>query len=218
MKLLPADHRTLALTLVELLVVMATLALIGLFILPQLTRQHHKSSRIGCINNLKQVGLSYRLWADDNFDKYPMRLSVTNGGAMEPVASGIVFPAFRVMSNEMSTPKIVVCPEDSQRSVATNFTTDFNNTKVSYFVGLDADLSKSSMLLSGDHNLTTNGTAITTRLATLTTSSITGWTAQIHKHKGNIGLADGSVQQVTATGLQKLIANTGVATNRLALP
>src|SRR5690242_5489741 len=136
MKLSRANHRTQALTLVELLVVIAVLALIGAFILPELARRNARSSRIGCVGNLKQVGLSFRLWADDNNGKYPMQVSITNGGTMESATAGIVFPTFQVMSNELSTPKIVHCPTDTNRPFATNFTTDFTSSKISYFVAL----------------------------------------------------------------------------------
>jgi prepilin-type processing-associated H-X9-DG protein len=40
----------------------------------------------------------------------------------------------------------------------------------------------------------------------------------MHNRAGNVTLVDGSVKQVNIRGLRKLIANTGVATNRLALP
>jgi len=218
MKFSLPNNRTVGLTLVELLVVIVVLALIGAFALTALSPARSRGSRINCINNLKQVVLSFRLWSGDNGDKYPMQVSVTNGGTMELVRSGIVFPNFQVMSNELSTPKILICPEDKQRIAATNFTTDFNNSRVSFFVGLDADVTKTSMLLSGDRNLTANGIVVRSRLVTLTTNSVAGWTSQIHSNCGNIGLSDGHVEQVTAAGLQKLIAKTGVATNRLVLP
>jgi len=44
------------------------------------------------------------------------------------------------------------------------------------------------------------------------------WTAARHKFAGNIGLADGSVEQTTSSGLNELLHKTGLATNRLAIP
>jgi prepilin-type processing-associated H-X9-DG protein len=40
----------------------------------------------------------------------------------------------------------------------------------------------------------------------------------MHNRVGNIGLADGSVQQVSIPGLQQMLKNTGDSTNRIALP
>lgn len=219
MKLSLPNNRTSAFNLVELLlVVIVVLALIGAFVLLPRARVSNSARRINCVNNLKQVGLSFRLWSADHNDNYPMQVSATNGGAMELANSGIVFPIFQVMSNELNTPIILKCPADTNRIRATNFATDFNSSKVSYFVGLDAVETNVTMLLSGDRNLTTNGNPVRSHLVTLTTKSRAGWSSQLHSKNGNVCLADGTVLQVTTAGLQELVEKTGVATNRLVLP
>jgi len=40
----------------------------------------------------------------------------------------------------------------------------------------------------------------------------------MHKNQGNVALADGSVQAFSSSRLQEVLSNTGVATNRLAMP
>jgi hypothetical protein len=50
--------------------------------LPPFIANHNRPLRIECVNNLKQIGLAYRLWAEDNGGKFPMEISVTNGGTM----------------------------------------------------------------------------------------------------------------------------------------
>ena len=40
-------------------------------------------SRISCWSNLRQVNIAFQIWAEDNKNRYPMAVSVTNGGAME---------------------------------------------------------------------------------------------------------------------------------------
>jgi hypothetical protein len=52
----------------------------------------------------------------------------------------------------------------------------------------------------------------------LTTNQSPRWTKELHKTYGNIGLSDGSVQQVYATNLQALLEHSGLATNRLQMP
>jgi prepilin-type processing-associated H-X9-DG protein len=68
---------------------------------------------------------------------------------------------FGVMSNELGTPKILVCPAD-ERNGHTNFLTAPNNgygnagldnSKISYFLGKDASDSKPQMILAGDRNI-----------------------------------------------------------------
>ncbi len=39
-----------------------------------------------------------------------------------------------------------------------------------------------------------------------------------HRKAGNIGLADGSAQQVTSSGLQHALQQTGTNLTRLAIP
>lgn len=205
-------------TSVELLVVICVVAAVVALLLPALAPAKRKTSRLGCTNMLKQDGLAFKMWAGDNRDKYPMQVSVTNGGAMELAFAGDVAGIFRVMSNDLSSPRILVCPEDTGRHYATNFTTDFNNQKISYFVGLDADDNSPQMILSGDDNLAVNGVRVRPGMLNLWTNASVGWTNERHGSAGNIGLTDGSVAQMTGSTLTTALVNTGIATNRLVIP
>jgi prepilin-type processing-associated H-X9-DG protein len=123
------------------------------------------------------------------------------------------------MSNELSTPKVLLCPTEvyQTRSLATNFTW-FNNSNLSFFVDVDASNDLNPwMILSGDHNIT-NSTSVKNGLLELTTNQLAGWTSEMHNKVGNLALADGSVQQVSITGLRSAIENTGIFTNRLQMP
>jgi hypothetical protein len=127
------------------------------------------------------------------------------------------------MSNELSTPKILICPADV-RHAAKDFGSAFSNTNISYFIGVDAvepeppRYLSAQMFLSGDDNFAINGVSVKSELLEVSTNMTVTWTAARHKFIGNIGLADGSVQQITTTNLQQAIQATGIATNRLAIP
>lgn len=205
-------------TLIEVLAVIAVLLVLAVLLFPTRRTGKAKNPRIQCVNNLKQVGLSFRLWAGDNNDKYPMQVSMTNGGTMEFASGRSVFPHFLVMSNELNTPKILVCPADTARQAATNWDHNLHNENISYFVGLDANELNPNMLLSGDRNLSLNDVPLKPGIVNLATNDLLGWTKEIHKDAGNIGLADGSVQQVTVSKLRAALQSTGSATNRLAIP
>jgi hypothetical protein len=86
-----------------------------------------RPQRITCVNNLKQIGLAFKTWALDHDDKYPFNLSTNAGGTMEFCARGTngfdsnAALHFRVMSNELSTPLILLCPKDRSKTRATDF-------------------------------------------------------------------------------------------------
>jgi hypothetical protein len=166
---------------------------------------------------LKQCGLAFSIWEGDNDDKYPMDVPMASGGTKEFNTGADTFRHFLVMSNELSTPKILVCPADT-RTAAYNFS-HLRNANVSYFVGLDASESDPQMLLDGDRNIT-GESAPENGILKLVPGQRVSWTSEMHVNQGNVGLSDGSVQQLSNSGLQNALQNSGDATNtwRISLP
>jgi len=157
------------------------------------------------------------MWSGDNNGKYPMQISETNGGAQELTLSGDATAIFRCMSNEIGSPRILICPAGSSQVAATNFANDLRG-KISYFVNVNAEAVYPQMTLAGDDNFAIGGVPVKSGLLEVTSNTPIAWTAERHKFNGNIGLADGSVQQLTASGLTNMFQQTGSATNRLAIP
>jgi hypothetical protein len=112
-----------------------------------LAKAKERAGAIACVNNLKQFGLAVRIWASDNSDSNP--------------------PSVLSMSNELSTPKILVCPADVNRQVAADWAS-FTMANCSYEFLAPAEVAdiEPQRVLSR---------------------------CPIH---GNIGLCDGSVQRV----------------------
>lgn len=224
------ENATHAITLIETIVVVAVMALLAILILPTLRRARTHSG-ISCINNLKQIGLAFKEWSLDNDGKYPMQVCVADGGARELIATGDVASVFRVMSNECSTPKVLICPADKKRLAAANFENALSDSSISYFVGIDATTSTPAMFLSGDRNIT-NGLSLKRGILDLTTNKMAGWTTEIHTLParkffgfdigkigwGNVGFADGSANRGGSRELSEWLQDSGAATNLLAIP
>ncbi|HWY29106.1 MAG TPA: prepilin-type N-terminal cleavage/methylation domain-containing protein [Candidatus Acidoferrum sp.] len=237
-----------AFTLIELLVVIAIIAILAAMLLPALAAAKRKAQRISCVNNIKEDSLAFRIWEGDNGDKYPQAVSTSQGGASEQVVhNGTTVPSytwgvanvFCVMSNELSTPKILNCPSDSRNVSVTVPATNFNEIifgnpalasaatvqTISYFVSGDASEANPQMLLLGDYNIgtTTTTVAASTNFAgggyytpgqtggngATPNGGIWGWTANSgHLKVGNVGITDGSVQQLSISGLQTALINS----------
>ena len=184
---------------------------------PALASAKKKAQRINCINTLTQSGLSFRIWEGDHDDLMPMAVPAAKGGTKEFNTGADAFRHFQVMSNELSTPKILIFPQDT-RAAAANFA-HLQNQNVSYFVGLEANDMNPQQFLDGDRNIT-GGSAPANGILKLVPGGPASWTTAIHNQQGNVGLADGSVQQLSNTGLHEALKNSGTPTNtwHLALP
>jgi competence protein ComGC len=143
----------------EALVVVGVIGLILLAVLPALRKPQRRASQINCINNVKQVVLSSRMWANDHEDRMPAQVPTYEGGAKEFVGVGKAFLQFQVMSNELSTPKILLCTEEKRRTWATNFS-NLSDSNISFFAAPDAVLSQPDHWLTGHRNLATNKVAL----------------------------------------------------------
>jgi prepilin-type N-terminal cleavage/methylation domain-containing protein len=58
-------------TLLELLLVVAVIAILAALLLPALGRAKAKAQRPTCVNNLRQISLGVRMYADDSSDAFP---------------------------------------------------------------------------------------------------------------------------------------------------
>jgi len=199
--------------------------------LPQ-RRVYGKAQRISCLNNLKEIGTGYRLWAGDNGDLVPAQQTVRSNGWADFLTNAnqgaICWTNYAIMQNELGqSPKLVMCPSD-ERQAALTFTNDFDNTHVSYFVGVNANDVYPQSIAGGDRNLGPGtvpdpdyGYSPKSGRGNDVTVPITGpvsWSLKIHSGgnppgSGNILLGDGSGQQVSSASFNQNWLRNAEGTN-----
>lgn len=227
MNLRVSNQNICALTRTEILVVISMVAVLILIFFEKNKSDIHSarlySANIECINNQKEIGQSFRVWANDHNDKYPMQTSLTNGGTMELANGENAWINFRAISIKLTTPKILICPADWDKIATTNFATDFNNSRLSYFISLNPTNEYdpenfARMFLFGDENFAVGGISVKSGLLEVSTNTPISWTAARHRFHGNIGLIDGAVEQVTTNRLQTVFHQSNLGTNCFAIP
>jgi len=215
-----------AFTLIELLVITAAVAVLWILLIqPIYSPAKVKAPLIACVNNLRQISLSYILWASANTNLLPWEVSTNSGGSLELVANGNAADHFLPLATTLRNPAVLACPTDrAKRSV--NSYAGFSNTNLSYFVSLDAALTTTPnpalSILAGDRHLSFSNRPVPPGRFVTTNFDALGWLPGFHGSSavpsGGLAFVDGHAEIVKSANLPAIFRRQGIATNRLVLP
>jgi hypothetical protein len=203
-----------AFTRVELLALLTALAFLAALVLPALANTRPRSARVICANNLRQIGAAMHTWGNDHGDAPLFYVYPTNGGTRLHALDPNVWLHFSWISNELISPRILLCPSDSG-SPAIDFSTrpeggylhpNFLNRATSYLLSNQGGLRfDPDQYLSGDRNVgeaTVAGSSIFGTSLRNGSQSPLRWLSGLHHPEGNLLRNDGRVEYFTQEQLQ----------------
>jgi prepilin-type N-terminal cleavage/methylation domain-containing protein/prepilin-type processing-associated H-X9-DG protein len=148
-------------TLIELLVVVAIIGILTSLLLPSLTHARQVSKAAVCKSNMRQINISFTVYADDNDSHYPMTTSHTWAGhdaiSWDDRLSGYdgreVLPFNKQASGKINASdfeptyaRIYKCPDDN---VQREFGTDLDTIIMSYALNFRYNNNNSAMGVIG---------------------------------------------------------------------
>jgi competence protein ComGC len=202
-------------TKLELAIVVGVVVLLAAAVVPALGRTKKRSDGTSCVYRLKIIGVSARIFAMDNGEKYPWAIPTNRGGSFQFTMDGSqTFRHFQALSNEIRSLRMPLCTED-ERIPAMSWA-GLSNSNISYFVNLDCTEPSPESVLGGDRNISDRGSFILEARP----GSAPKWVPSVGLHgaRGYLLFGDGGVQGVGSWRLAKALSQSGVATNRLSIP
>lgn len=190
-----------AFTLIEVLVVISIVSVMASMMVPALTSAKEKARITQCMNNLRQLGMAWKMYASERDDTFP-NWTVTgtpHGGHIRIVQGNYLASNLLI--------RLTVCPSDRYRTIAANYSSwdeDNNGYDVAYLdsnnqQGLPEKRCVPYQPLLTDRHVV-NKTPMNGVMGAAWTAPDTPWDPLIagpHLYGGNVFFVDGHVEFLT---------------------
>jgi prepilin-type processing-associated H-X9-DG protein len=211
-----------AFTRADLCAVLVTISLLTAIALPALAKIKPQGERVSCLNNLRQLGVGWHSWAKENSNQPPWYVMPADGGTK---TIGIPYVHFLIISNYVVSPMVMVCPTDTIKIPARDFSddpnrgfrsTNFQNNAVGYFIGTENVMDDPRPIMAGDRNVpgTLVGNCGAARFPTARLANGFWLKGSHNAGMGNLLFCDGSARTVNDAGIRQAVMDNPVDGNR----
>lgn len=193
-------------TLLEWLVLVVCVVILAGMLVPATTRKG-RAPLTACVNNLKHLGIGFRLYANDNDEHFPMQLSTNAGGSMEFTNKPAqAWRHFWAAGSELSNPRILLCPAAKYPGrTPVDFLSPGDDRYLTYFIGIHAKSGMSNIIFSGDADIHLRDRLLPKATA-FPLSTNYAW-GKRHRGRGNVAFADGAVQTMDSRKFVEAVHN-----------
>jgi len=215
------------LTLVEVLVVLAVLAVLFWFAGVDLNGTHKLriAKQTQCMSNQRQVALGLCIYQADS-QRFPWQAGTNGSGDATFAPSNHVSAYLKLVAKQYNPPKrteIFLCPTEKTRQPGLSME-QLRDENVSYFLNLGAESTNDSVILGGERHLEADSRVVGAGRFDFKTNTVMGWTHELHGAAsrgpaGGLFFSDGHVEFTRDERMNGLFrSQPSVSVTRLAIP